>query len=106
VDGAHLTPLAVSAENGDGLAALREMIAARVASDLSGAEFPPVTRQRHAAALADALTQLYRAEDMLEAPELAAEDLRLAARALERITGRIGTEDVLDVIFASFCIGK
>ncbi len=36
---------------------------------------------------------------MLETPELAAEDLRLAARALERITGRIGAEDVLDVIF-------
>jgi tRNA modification GTPase len=106
VDGAHLTSLEVSAETADGLATLQAMIAARVASDLSGAEFPPVTRQRHAAALADALVHLYRAEEMLEAPELAAEDLRLAARALERITGRIGTEDVLDVIFASFCIGK
>ncbi len=39
-------------------------------------------------------------------PELAAEDVRLAARALDRITGRIGPEDVLDRIFATFCIGK
>ena len=38
--------------------------------------------------------------------ELAAEDVRLAARALERITGRIDPEDVLDRVFASFCIGK
>jgi tRNA modification GTPase len=82
------------------------MIAARVAADLSGADFPPVTRARHARALADALAHLERADMALEAPELAAEDLRLAARALERITGRIGAEDVLDVIFSSFCIGK
>jgi tRNA modification GTPase len=41
-----------------------------------------------------------------KAPELAAEDLRLAARALGRITGRVDVEDVLDVIFREFCIGK
>ncbi len=41
-----------------------------------------------------------------QAPELAAEDLRLAARALGRITGRLGVEDMLDVIFRDFCIGK
>ena len=40
------------------------------------------------------------------APELKAEDLRLAARALGRITGRVDVEDVLDVIFREFCIGK
>ena len=69
------------------------------------AEFPPVTRQRHARALAEALAQLDRGARALETPELAAEDLRLAARALQRITGRIGAEDVLDVIFASFAPG-
>ena len=37
---------------------------------------------------------------------LAAEDLRLAARALGRITGRVGVEDMLDIIFRDFCIGK
>ena len=39
-------------------------------------------------------------------PELAAEDLRLATRALGRITGKVGVEDLLDVIFRDFCIGK
>ena len=106
VAGAQLTLARVSAETGEGQAVLSEMLAARVAADLSGAEFPPVTRARHARALADALDHLERADRALEEPELAAEDLRLAARALERITGRIGAEDVLDVIFASFCIGK
>ncbi|MEP4734570.1 hypothetical protein, partial [Parvibaculum sp.] len=38
--------------------------------------------------------------------ELVAEDLRLAARALGRITGRVDVEDLLDVIFRDFCIGK
>ena len=41
-----------------------------------------------------------------QAVELAAEDLRLAARSLGRITGRVGVEDVLDVVFREFCIGK
>ncbi|MCH8002416.1 MAG: hypothetical protein IIA34_12250, partial [Proteobacteria bacterium] len=40
------------------------------------------------------------------APELVAEDLRLALRALGRITGRVDVEDVLDAIFRDFCIGK
>jgi tRNA modification GTPase len=38
--------------------------------------------------------------------ELVAEQIRLATRALERLTGRIGVEDILDVIFRDFCIGK
>jgi tRNA modification GTPase len=105
-EGAQLETLALSAETGAGLAELREQLSRRVAADLTGAEFPPVTRARHEAVLRDALTHLDRATRALASPELAAEDLRLAARALERITGRIGAEDVLDVIFASFCIGK
>ena len=105
-DDLALERFAVSAESGAGLAALREAMMRRVTADLSGAEFPAVTRERHARALAEALAHLRRAARALETPELAAEDLRLAARALERITGRIGAEDVLDVIFASFCIGK
>jgi tRNA modification GTPase len=39
-------------------------------------------------------------------PELVAEDVRLAVRALGRITGRVDVEDILDVIFREFCIGK
>lgn len=105
-DGLALERFAVSAQTGEGLPALREAMVRRVTADLTGAEFPAVTRERHARALAEALAHLRRGARALETPELAAEDLRLAARALERITGRIGAEDVLDVIFASFCIGK
>ena len=65
-----------------------------------------MTRERHERLLADALGHLSAARARMFEPELAAEDLRLAARALERITGRIGSEDILDVIFSSFCIGK
>jgi tRNA modification GTPase len=86
---------------------LRAALSARVTADLTGADFPAVTRARHAALLSDALARLLRVDAAsLEAPELAAEDLRLAARAMERITGRIGAEDVLDVVFGAFCIGK
>jgi tRNA modification GTPase len=98
--------MALSAETGEGLGALMDLLSRRVAADLTGAEFPAVTRARHARLIAEALVCLGRASRKLEEPELAAEDLRLAARALERVTGRIGTEDVLDVIFSSFCIGK
>ena len=96
----------VSAATGAGLRALSAWLGERLAADLSGGDFPAVTRERHARLLSDALAHLQAATAALEEPELAAEDLRLAARALERITGRIGAEDILDVIFASFCIGK
>jgi tRNA modification GTPase len=69
---------------------------------------PPLTRARHREALGQCLASLDRA--LLQgtgAPaELVAEDVRLAARALGRITGRVGVEDLLDVIFRDFCIGK
>ncbi|MDD3838440.1 MAG: tRNA uridine-5-carboxymethylaminomethyl(34) synthesis GTPase MnmE, partial [Phenylobacterium sp.] len=67
---------------------------------------PAATRQRHRELLGEALERLDSALAHGEAPELAAEDVRLAARALDRITGRIHPEDVLDRVFASFCIGK
>jgi len=71
--------------------------------DVSGA--PSLTRQRHRNALEDCLQALGRF-DQAPDPELAAEDVRLAARALGRITGRVDVEDILDVVFGDFCIGK
>ncbi|MBV9994015.1 MAG: tRNA uridine-5-carboxymethylaminomethyl(34) synthesis GTPase MnmE [Caulobacteraceae bacterium] len=97
--------LEVAAGRGE-ITALREALAARVRGELAGADFPAVTRQRHAALLEEALACVRRGAAELATPELAAEDLRLAARAMERIAGRIGAEEVLDRIFASFCIGK
>jgi len=73
---------------------------------LSGAEFPAATRIRHAERLGEARAFLDRALHEVEDVELAAEDVRLASRALSRITGRIDPEDVLDRVFSSFWIGK
>ncbi len=66
---------------------------------------PSLTRSRHRLALGDCRQALERALGTAES-ELVAEDLRLAARALGRITGRVDVEDILDVIFEDFCIGK
>ena len=86
--------------------ALIQALSDRVIADVAGSEFPAVTRARHAALLGEARDHVARALEALEIPELAAEDARLAARALMRVAGRIGAEDILDMVFASFCIGK
>ena len=66
---------------------------------------PLLTRARHREALEEAAAALHRSL-AAELPELRAEDLRLAWRSLGRITGRVDVEDLLDVIFADFCLGK
>lgn len=97
--------LAVSAKTGAGVSELMSVLESHVAQrfDVSGA--PAITRARHREALRDCRDSLARAQAARQ-EELMAEDLRLAARALGRITGRVGVEDVLDVIFKDFCIGK
>ena len=92
-----------------GAGPVRAWLEARLARDLSAAEFPAATRLRHGQHLQDALTHLDRAFEALQAHldvELAAEDVRLAARALARVTGVIDAEQILDRVFSSFCIGK
>ena len=75
-------------------------------ADLIGTQTgPTLTRERHRAAVREALDALTRAETAI-LPELMAEDVRLAVRALGRITGRVDVEDLLDIIFSEFCIGK
>ncbi len=70
-------------------------------------EFPATTRSRHRLLLQEGVEHLDRAlDDLAAGAELAAESVRLATRALERITGRSDPEAVLDRVFASFCIGK
>jgi tRNA modification GTPase len=100
-------PVRVSAATGEGFDRLSAVLRARLAEvGASGAgEAAPLTRERHRATAMAALTALDRA---LGAPdlELQAEDLRLAVRELGRMTGRVDVEDVLDRIFAEFCIGK
>ncbi|MBS0521116.1 MAG: tRNA uridine-5-carboxymethylaminomethyl(34) synthesis GTPase MnmE [Proteobacteria bacterium] len=98
--------VALSAKSGAGLPELLARLQ-RSAGQLmeQGAGAPPLTRARHREALAEAVAALERA---LRAPEvaLAAEDLRLAMRAIGRITGTVRIDELLDVIFRDFCIGK
>jgi tRNA modification GTPase len=95
----------ISALTGAGIDALMVAIAAEVSERLGMIEAPALTRMRHREALAECGAALHRA---MRAPaaELAAEDVRIAVRALGRITGRVDIDDVLDVIFRDFCIGK
>ncbi len=97
----------VSAKTGAGIEALLARLTAIVA-DLGGPGVDAgLTRARHEEAVEKALVHLRHARDKVRAaPELAAEDMRLAARALGSITGAVGVEDLLDAIFSSFCIGK
>jgi tRNA modification GTPase len=74
----------------------------------AGPELGLVTRERHRAALAECADALTRAcaEGASGREDIIAEELRLAARALGRLVGRVDVENVLDVIFRDFCIGK
>ncbi|MCF4166816.1 tRNA uridine-5-carboxymethylaminomethyl(34) synthesis GTPase MnmE [Zavarzinia compransoris] len=99
--------IAVSARTGQGIDTLMDRIAALVAARLAPAEMPAITRARHRLAVKEAVGALDRALDSLPLPaELRAEDLRLALRALGRVVGAVDVEDLLDVIFFEFCIGK
>ena len=105
--GQGLPIVELAARKPGGVERARALLTAHVVEALSGAEFPAATRIRHAESLTEARDYLRRAlSDVGLEVELAAEDVRLAARALSRITGRIDPEDVLDRVFSSFCIGK
>jgi tRNA modification GTPase len=97
----------VSAKTGAGLDALIALLADR-AGDLlsSGAGSPAITRTRHRVELEAGQGALERFGEPKLSPELKAEELRIAARHLGRLTGRIDVEEVLGAIFAEFCIGK
>ena len=97
----------VSAVTGAGIEQLLDAIAEVAAEEMSGPAPALITLERHRVAYADALAALERALNPDQGElELVAEDLRLAARALERIAGRIDVEDVLGEIFKRLCVGK
>lgn len=100
-------PIIVSAHTGEGIDALVAAMSARLDTIGTRSESGPLTRERHVVAVTDAIDAIERALAGLHvAPELAAEDVRLAARALGRIVGAVDVEDVLGEIFSTFCIGK
>ncbi|MSO92328.1 MAG: tRNA uridine-5-carboxymethylaminomethyl(34) synthesis GTPase MnmE [Rhodospirillales bacterium] len=94
-----------SVKTGEGIQSLLEALESRVAGLCGSTELPLITRARHREALQDCLSALERFLAGHE-PELLAEDLRLATRALGRITGKVDVEDMLDIVFRDFCIGK
>ena len=101
----------VSAVCGDGLAALRALLPALAYRGLvdAGADAPVITRARHARALRAALGEVEGFARALRAgigPEVAAAHLRPAESALEELLGTITAEDVLERVFAEFCVGK
>jgi tRNA modification GTPase len=97
----------LSAKSGEGFDALLQQLTKHAETYLVGAEAALVTRERHRRALEDVVAALRRAlRGDLNREDLLAEELRIAARALGRLTGRVDVEDILEVIFRDFCIGK
>lgn len=98
-------PIAVSASTGQGIDILLQHIAQRLKALAGPTQTPALTRARHRDALERAVAALERS-GQAPLPELLAEDLRLAIRHIGSITGHVDVEDLLDIIFRDFCIGK
>ena len=100
----------ISAATGEGLEAVVAGVAEFARGYFSAVESGIVTRARHRRALEETVAALDRvmdeATDCGARLELIAEELRAAATMLGRLTGRVDVEDILDVIFRDFCIGK
>ncbi|MCG8546340.1 MAG: tRNA uridine-5-carboxymethylaminomethyl(34) synthesis GTPase MnmE [Alphaproteobacteria bacterium] len=95
----------VSVKTGAGIDGFLGGLTKAVEARLGQSAAPLMTRARHREAIQDCVAALRRARGA-DLPELAAEDLRLAVRALARITGAVDVEDLLDIVFRDFCIGK
>jgi tRNA modification GTPase len=100
--------LCISLKTGEGVSELVKMLQQRVQHKLENKDgAPSLTRPRHRHALREALGHLQHGlTTPASHPELLAEDLRLAMRAIGRITGRVDVEELLDFVFRDFCIGK
>ena len=106
---ANVPTLQISAKTGSGISSLLETLKLKTTERFCVSEQPSLTRERHRIALEDCMRSLDRFNlitSIIEYPELAAENLRSAAMSLGKITGRVGVEDLLDIIFKDFCIGK
>jgi tRNA modification GTPase len=100
--------LTISARTGEGITDLIDLIANKSGVG-TGQSDAVLTRQRHRTIVEDVWGFVTAALELLRAggdSELVAEEIRLATRAIGRITGRVDIEDVLDKLFATFCIGK
>lgn len=91
---------------GEGVSEIERWLESEVTQRLGRREMPALSRARHRRNVEQAFAALTRAADSLDRPELAGEDLRLATRSLESLTGRVDIEDVLGEVFSRFCVGK
>jgi tRNA modification GTPase len=98
----------LSAISGEGFDKLLAELTRFAVAFVGGPESALVTRARHRHTLEETLAALRRvlAPGLAGQEDLVAEELRTAATALGRLTGRVDVEDILDVIFRDFCIGK
>jgi tRNA modification GTPase len=96
----------LSAMTGGGMKNLLSTLQHHAEGLLGASEPALVTRHRQRSALEDAHAALARATSPTLPEDLLAEELRTAANAMARLTGRVDVEDILDVIFRDFCIGK
>jgi tRNA modification GTPase len=115
-DGEAVPVIAADLRDGAALPRLLQALE-KIVHEVAGAasEAALLTRERHRNAVNEALAQLGHAlqqigraqsADENGLAELAAEDLRAAAASIGKVTGRVSSEDVLDVVFSTFCIGK
>lgn len=102
----HTARFSISAETGEGIRPLIAAVQQFAGDYFSATEASLITRQRHRDLLHDAAVMLQCSMKPGLEPELVAEELRLAARTLGRLLGRVDVEDVLGEIFGRFCIGK
>jgi len=106
-DGGDCPILSISATTGVGLDRLVDSIADIAMAIQSNSEKAVITRARHRQALVRIVDILSKVLDTPDLPdELIAENLRICTRELGRLTGRVDVEDLLDVIFNDFCVGK
>jgi len=97
--------LGISVHDGQGVAILRDRLSMRAKALTRQHANAPLTRARHRAGIEETRSALLASLDQ-PWPEMRGEDLRLAMRALGRLTGQVGVEDLLDSVFGQFCIGK
>ncbi len=99
--------IGVSVKENFGLDHLFQAISAYILDVMDGRDLPSLTRVRHRKALEDCIGHIERFETNAGFDAvLAAEDIRMAVRSLGEITGRVDVEDMLDIVFSDFCIGK
>ena len=109
IDTSSTPILPISAKTGSGIDILREILASSQRNLMADSDTTLVTNQRHAQALSEARTSLFRVQDGLASglpTDLAAQDIREAIYHLGSIVGEISTDEVLGNIFRNFCIGK